>query len=180
MYRVNAIYPDKMSVMNGGYSFRITEKTSEVRCYANPYHRRKRLFYTLSPDNASGRPNVTEVIRNVLHFSKKEIKKICRGVGGRFRKDVPEFRERDQAIAFADVLFITMVITQRISDGMTAAKMRGYILNITAKLVRMNPLLKITGESPDRDAHGMKMYVFYHRALHNEYPFSMSDRYIPY
>ena len=176
MYQVNAIYPDKMSVMIGGYSFQITEKTSEVRCYANPYHRRKRLFYTFSPGNASGRPNVTEVIRNVLHFSKKEIKKICRGVGGRFRKDVPEFRERVQTIAFADVLFVTMIITQRMPSGMTADKMRGYMPDITARqLVMLNPLLKITGESPDRDAHGLKMYVFYHRALKKEYPFDMPD-----
>ena len=80
-----------------------------------------------------------------------------------------------QAVAFADVLFLTMVITQRIPRSLDLNKIRGYVPEITSgQLCVLNPLLKITGRSM-RNENNLKTIIFYHRALKMEYPFDMPD-----
>lgn len=168
--------PKNTTVRIGDEAFYIVEKSVTVRCHANPYHMRKKKFYTFSHTNSLFKRNIIDIIQDVLHFSKKEIKRICRGVGGRLKHQTLEFDDIMQAVAFADVLFLTMVITQRIPKTMDLNKIRGYMPDITSgQLCVLNPLLKITGQSMRNENDFLKTIIFYHRALKREFPFNMPD-----
>jgi hypothetical protein len=172
-YVVNV--PKDAVVYVGPESFSIEQKKTTVRSRLNPHYKREKRFYTFSHRSPMFKKNFIDCVQDIMHFSKKEIKRICRGVGGRLKHQRLEFDDYMQAAAFADVLFLTMVITQRIPRSLDLNKIRGYVPEITSgQLCVLNPLLKITGRSM-RNENNLKTIIFYHRALKKEYPFDMPD-----